>query len=385
MNRERLLHIVLAVVGIGALTAYLVACRPSWSPDGSKVLFPYLDPGAKRAGIALYDKNTGKTSSIFSRPLEGGSPNAMFSCPWAQWDRKGERAVVVWANAGPGTPDEFHVQVLRIGAKEPDRKFVLRNVGVFLPGMPLPEVQGSLFAAGDALVRMDLQTGAVERRKLQGRKDVVLVGHGDQIHYCAQLGGPKPAYEIGTVDPKKLVLRPGLKLRSEDVGEIFPLITVAKDGSAIAIPSKKGKKYQLLLVAGDQLQKTITLELSSETHELGNLQWSPDGKTIYAALVARMKDQRSFELGVAEITVKTGGIRVTRLLRGRWEDTDTEMLRLFFQVALSPDGKTIAAAPTCFLGKLEDEKDRALHLVDLTTPDRKVTKIPVPVPPGPKK
>ena len=384
MNRERLLHIVLAVVGIGALTAYLVACRPSWSPDGSKVLFPYLDPGAKQAGIALFDKNTGKTRSIFSKPAAVGSADAASSWPWAQWDRKGERAIVVWNEKRQGKPDEFHVHVLRIGAEKPDRTFVVPHVNV-CPGIPLPEANGSLFVGGEALVRMDLQTGAVERRELQDMEDVVLVGHEDRIHYCTQSGDPKPAYEIGTVDPKKLVLRPGLKLRSEDVGEIFPLITVAKDGSAIAILSEKEKKCQLLIVAGDKLQKSIPLELSTETHKLGNLQWSPDGKTIYSALVARIKDQKGFELGVAEITVKTGAIRVTRLLRGRWEDVDIEILPLFFQVALSPDGKTIAAAPTCFLGKLEDEKDRALHLVDLTSPDRKVTKIPVPVPQGPKK
>ena len=383
MNRERLLHIVLAIVGIGALTAYLVACRPSWSPDGSKVLFPYLNPDKKQAGIALFDKNSGKTTSIFSKPVAVGSADAPFSWPWAQWDRKGEKAIVVWVEEKQDKP-ELHVHVLRIGAEKPDRTFVVPRVEVF-PGMPLPEADGSLFVGGDVLVRMDLQTGAVERRELEGRKEVVLVGHGDRIHYCAQSGDPKPAYEIGTVDPKRLVFRPGLKLRSEDVGEIFPLITVAKDGSAIAISSEKEKKYQLLIVAGDKLQKSIPLELSAETHKLGNLQWSPDGKTIYAALVARIKDQNRFELGVAEIAVDTGAIRVTRLLRGRLKNMDTEILRLFFQVALSPDGKTIAAAPTYLWEQLEDEKDRALHLVDLTTPDRKVTKIPVPVAQGPKK
>jgi len=98
-----------------------------------------------------------------------------------------------------------------------------------------------------------------------------------------------------------------------------------------------------------------------------------------------MKDPNRFQLGVAEITVKTGAIRVTPLFHVRLKNMDTDILPLFFQVALSPDGKTIAAAPTYLWEQLEDEKDRALHLVDLTSPDRKVTKIPVPVPQSPKK
>ena len=64
MKRERLLHVVLAVVGIGALTAYLVACRPAWSPDGSKLLFPYLNPETKEVAVALFDRETGKASHL---------------------------------------------------------------------------------------------------------------------------------------------------------------------------------------------------------------------------------------------------------------------------------------------------------------------------------
>jgi len=378
MNRERVLHIVLAVIGIGALTAYLVACRPSWSPDGSKVLFPYLDPGAKQAGIALYDKNTGKTSSIFSKPAAVGSQAEPFAWPWAQWDRKGERAIVVWTE-GKDKPDELHVHVLRIGAEKPDRTFVLPGVDGVFPGLFLPETEGSLFAAGDAaLIRMDLETGAVERRKPEGTGGIVLVGHGDQIHYCAELAGSKREYQIGTLDAKKLSLRPAIKLRKEDVGEISPLMAVAKDGSAIAISAKKEPKYLLLVLTGDKLQKSIPLELSSETHVLGNLEWAADGKTVYAALAARVKDQKRFQLGVAEVTVDTGAMRVTPLLRIGSENMDSEVLPLLFQISLSPDGKTVAAAATCLTGQFEDEKDRALYLVDLTTPERKVTKIPPP-------
>lgn len=378
MNRERLLYIVLAVIGLGALTAYLVACRPSWSPDGSKVLFPYFDRQAKKAGIALFDKNTGKTRSIFSQPVVVGAGKIHFSWPWAQWDRSGRRVIVVWGEGEDGL-DKLHVHVLRVGAEKPDRTFVLPDTDGVL-GIPLPEVDGGLFAGGKLLTRMDLETGKVRRRKLGNLQGVVLVGHENQVFYCGQLRGSNQAHQIGTVDCKKLTLRPVLQLREEDVGDIFPLFAVAQNSSAIAIPSRKAGKYHLLVVANGKLEKSIPLELPSKTHRMGNLQWSPDGKTVYGSLAAGLKDPNRYQLGIAEITADTGAIRVTPLLRVRLKDGNPDILPMLFQIALSPDGNTVAAASTYL--QLEDEKDRALYLVDLTRADRKVTKIPAPIPRG---
>ncbi len=35
---------LLGLLGILGMLASMLACRPSWSPDGSKILFPYYDP-----------------------------------------------------------------------------------------------------------------------------------------------------------------------------------------------------------------------------------------------------------------------------------------------------------------------------------------------------
>lgn len=375
MKRERLLHIVLAIVGIGALTAYLVACRPSWSPDGSKVLFPYFHVGGDKSeiGLALFDKNTGKAKSILTT-----EPTLDSLGPWAHWDRKGEKAIVSWVERVEGKPNRLRVQIMRIGAKKPERTFVVPEVEI-LPGFQLPEVAGGLFVGGKSLARLDLETGKVQRRKLDGKQGVVLVGQKNQICYCGDSRGPTKGYEIGTVDPKTLALKPALTLRREEVGEVSPFIAAAKDGSAIALMGKKDHRYHLLIVAGSKLQKSILLELPPATHELGNLDFSPDGKTIYAALVTKAKGKRRYQLGIAEAAVSSGAVRVIPLLHVQLSDgTEESALLLFFQVALSPDGKTAAASPTCFPEGYEDEKDRALYLVDLTTPERTVTKVPPP-------
>ena len=380
MKRNHILHVVLATVGIGALLAYLVACRPSWSPDGSKILFPYIHPATEVAGIALFDKGTGEARSIFVMPEKRSAPVEFM--PWTQWAADGKSAIVVWAEDGDGE-DKLHVRLQPVQSQEPARQIVIPGVEM-MPGLPLAELDGNLFVGGKTIIRVDLKTGKTKRRKIEVGQEAILVGHKKQIHYLLGGGsGPASGYEVGTVDPEKLALEPWLKLKQADVGEVAPFFGVAADGSTLAVSSVKNQKCDLLIIAEGSLRKTIPLELSSETHVVGNLQWSPDGKTIYAALIAQVEGEELLVLGILEVTVETGATREVPLAR-LGKSTEREILPMVFQIGLSPDGKTIAAAPT-YLGKeLKDKKDLALHLVDLTSPDRKVTRIPVPTPGAPK-
>ncbi len=389
MKRKKVLHIVLTVIGTGALMAYLIACSPAWSPDGSQILFPYGDYYGnfeeKRSGIAMYDKNTGKTTSIWTNS-EKGAPL------WAQWDSTGKKAILITPTLGHEDDGAIMVQVLRIGAKEPDHTF-----GVLLPkarlfplddprlrSTPLPEADGSLFAAGDSLVRMDLTTGEVERRKIpEDLGPVFLVGNGNRIYYVALT--KKQECHIGTLDPKKLSLSPMLELPPKDVG-IFSSdwVAVAKDGSAIAILAYRAGGLGLLLIAGGRVQKSIPLMRLPKNEDPvsllggrpGNLQWAPDGKIIYVSVVSGER-QPPLKHFFVEITVDTGAIRQTPIVMPKYQGDDSRLW-----IALSPDGKTIAAMSMHILGG--NHADLALHLVDLTDPDRKVTKIPPPGPQDPK-
>ncbi len=53
MKERNGLKVMLGIVGLLAWMAYILACRASWSPDGSKVLFPYYNPEAEETGVAL--------------------------------------------------------------------------------------------------------------------------------------------------------------------------------------------------------------------------------------------------------------------------------------------------------------------------------------------
>ena len=370
MKRNRGFHIVLSMIGLGALMAYVVACRPSWSPDGSKLLLACWSQQRNQSVITLFDKATGKTSVVFEAPA---------GCmAWCQWDRKGQNAIVAFVK-DLGGPQKLEVHLIPVDSQKPGRKYEIEAVEC-TPGIPLPEVNGNLLVGGNPLVRLNLETGEVQRRPVEDREEVILVGEGDRIYYCSKIG--EEDYEVGTVDPEKLSLEPLAGLPGKEVGEVFPLIAVAKDGSAIAVNSRKEGQSFLLLIRGKELQKPVALQFPQETHELGNLQWSPDQKTVYAALGAKQADEKRARLGVGEISVASGVVRVIPVLEavGQGNGMDVDAWILDFQIALSPDGKTIAAACT-YLKESPDQGDRALYLVDLTSPDRKVKRIPLSAPP----
>ena len=380
MNGNRILHGVVAMVGIGALMAYLVACRPSWSPDGSKVLFPYFNPETQVPGIALFDRETGTTKSVFVDPSWNKSGQDLV-IPSAQWDRRGKRAIVVWAD-GDNRPEGLHVRVVAVDGESPAREHVL-ELGELQPGaplgMPLPESDGCLFAAGKSyLARLDLETGRIERRQLEHGRQVILVGRENEVYYLGVLPHSLEI-ELGALDRKTLARKPGARLPMQEVSEISPYFAVGKDGSVFVLAGKKEGKYHLFLVSGEGLEKSIPLELSPGDCQLGNLEWSPDGKTVYAALFGKQERQEASEVGIAEIAVDTGSIRVTPILKLK-ERTEVDLLRYYFQIALSPDGKTIAASSTYLFDALEKWEDCGLYLVDLTSPERKVTKIAPPIP-----
>jgi len=47
---------ILAAIGVGAFILCVLACRPAFSPDGKKVVFPVFDPGSEQTTVMLYDR-----------------------------------------------------------------------------------------------------------------------------------------------------------------------------------------------------------------------------------------------------------------------------------------------------------------------------------------
>jgi hypothetical protein len=369
MARTPVLHVVLGAIGVGALLAYLLACRPAWSPDGTKLLFPYVDAKSDSAAIALFDKAEGKTRSIYVVPRGSAAKPPVV---WTQWQRDGQRAIAVWVQQDGEESGTWHVDVLSLKSPKPVRTFVLPNIDPLeVPvGFPLPEAQGALFIGGKQLIRLDLQSGDVQRVNLN--TVVHLLGVQDQVYYCTQKQGAAEQ-QIGTVDLKTLAMKPIMQLKKEEGELALPLGAATRDGSRIAIPAMKEKTYEILVLGRDKVQQRVPWKLPEKTEHVGDFQWSADGKTIYAPLSLQ---KGGVQLAIGEIAVDSGEVRVTPLVRLK---RHVDEILFLFQIALSPDGKTLATATTMLRDDVETPADAALYLIDLTTPERKVTKV---APPG---
>jgi hypothetical protein len=382
---------VIAAIGLAALAAYIIACT-SFSPDGSKVLFPSIVPETGLLGVALYDRQTAKSEWVFvpaswresAKEAQGKGLLRPF------WSPDGQRAMVLWADADKDEdPVRLVVASLPVSAKGPVRLYALTrergdDLGAAMFGPPCV-VGKHLVLGGKSLTRLDLETGAATTTNAEA--EVVLVPFGARVFFLATSPAEGVDYEVGTVDVEKLCLNPILRLQQEQVGDIFPsLPAVSRDGGKIALVSKKTKTANSVLIyRGKELEKEILLPSQPRGVVLGNLQWSADTQTIYAAYQCASEGPKpGMELGVVCIPVNAEGARFVPLCRAR---SGEEAIH-WFQIALSPDSKTVAVSST-FLGydtdngvqpdNLEPE-DRALFLVDVSQQPPKVTKAPIAFP-----
>ncbi len=368
----------LTLFGLLCLAAYILACRPAFSPDGSRILFPAWDEETKRSSVVLFDRRTQRSETVFvSKGL----------LPAAQWTTDGTEAILALFEAGTRDPSGVNVMLLPLGSKNPTRLFVLpaeKGLGG-LPWVPPPVVGEYLFLGGETSVsRLNLETGEIKKEDYgEERKLFFLTGQSKQIYYLAELKGDAGDHEIGTMDNDSLGRTPILRIEEKDVGKISGFLSISRDGSRIAIVSKKppepqqGNLERILIFHGKRLETTIPIGSEVYPIALGNTEWSPDGATIYAAFLKRLESESDYLVGIIEVPVAGTGVREIPLLTigKKCDECD-------FQIALSPDGKTIAAASTN-LNSVKEE-DRALYLVDLASPNRKVTKIPIPLPQTPK-
>jgi hypothetical protein len=132
------------------------------------------------------------------------------------------------------------------------------------------------------------------------------------------------------------------------------------------------------LCAEEGLQRVIAPELPVQSYLLGSLQWSLDGETIYAAVVTATDDDHVAQYSIGEIPLTGDPPRLVPIARLLESESDLSWSDLpLLGISLSPDGSTIATALA------EDDPDiapddRALYLVDMRDPDRRVTKIELP-------
>jgi hypothetical protein len=398
MDKHNPLHVALGIVALLGALLYVLACRPTWSPDSSKVLFPYCNPETDETGIALYDRNVDSVESIFSRPLEGN--DCADELPSAMWYGDGTRVLVLSEASRSKTKKNrktkkmetvttkwARLQLLPVAVKGKTRTFDIRD---FLVGgssmlIPLAEADGKLYLGRrdkGAFVQVDLKSGKKKFRDLGDDREPIFYSRDGRIAYARSGAESDDDLEFGALDPKNLTLHSHFVLKKEalvsyQVKGFLGFLAFEPHGSRLVLPAERDEdpKGLILMCDDNGLQRVITPDLPTKAYEFGSLEWSRDGKTLYSTVVTPTEDKKIQQYSLGEIPVGGGPVRLTPMVRAHVSSDDAD---LEFQVALSPDGSMIAAT-TAYFGKEEVEPaDRGLFLVDLRDPQRKVTKIQYP-------
>jgi len=353
---------LLTIFGVVALIVFVLSCRPSFSPDGNQVVFPIVDGKTDVPSVALYDLKKKTLETIFVGP-----PREEFFV--AQWLPDGKQVLVNGIS---------FIAILPLGSSNPTRLISLKEK---LDGESLmipPPVIGKYQFIHDekSPLRVNLET--MEVQNIPDLFDGFFVAKGDQLYYISQLKiGEDDGYELGRLDTEKLNKNSILQLKKNEYGELSCFMAPNGNGSRFAWPAEYEKTQRILLIQGNALEKSILVADGDIDINLGNVEWSTDEKTLYVAFAKDLNKDDLWQYGILEVPVNGGRIRDIPLFT--LNDGDEDGL-VMFQIALSADGRRIAATSACMGDNLKKPEDNAFYLVDLSSSERNVTKITIPLP-----
>jgi len=386
MSKPSVRDTLLTMLGITALIVYVLACRPSFSPDGTKVIFPTRNSKSKEASVVLYDLKKKTLQTIFAMSKMSKTDDVGFA---VQWLPDGKQVLVNGVS---------FVAILPLGSSNPTRIIPLEeklDAGMlqltppvigkyqFIPSKTSVEVKnekGETVSTEEPVVlRVNLET--MEVQSFPNGIEGSFLAKGNQLYYIAQAKiGEDDAYELGRLDPEKLTRTPLLQLKEKDCGEPSGFMTLNSTGNRIALTAKLEHAQRILLIRGNALEKTIPVAEKDIKIQLGNAEWSLDEKTMFVAFAKDLDKDSLWQYGVLEVPLDGGNVREIPLFTGKEGNNGGLVL---FQIALSADGRRIAATSAC-LGADNGIKpeDNALYLIDLSSTKRNVTRIAIPMPPA---
>jgi dipeptidyl aminopeptidase/acylaminoacyl peptidase len=385
--------VILLVVAMAAWMIFILACigGPAWSPDGSQILFAYRDVENSRTAVALYDRATRTTTTIFAQPAAEEGELAVEP----QWQKDGTRAFIAMYQPVPGSSGDGFCELISIPVKSsmPLQAYPLGTTEGCVG--PHPQLDGKVYFGGKDLRWIDLVTGEAESRTIPN--DVGSISeHDGQVFYVREVSrsagnaeDKKPAEdgrEFGRIDLKDFTLKPAFVLWESDHAALavkddpWPVFWETS-GSRMAMIGRGDDADKILFLEESKgMTRVLAPDLGVKAFRLGNLVWSRDGKTLYASVITKGDQEKTQEYWLAEIPVAGTPGRLTKIapIQAKMSGDFDTYFRLSMQVALSPDGTWIAATPAVLGKDTLAERDWALFLIDVRDPARPITRIPIP-------
>ena len=376
----------LALVGLLALSVYILACT-SFSPDDTKVLYPAFDVASGATGIAGYDREA-RTSELLFVPVgyDSAETNAEVTPAVlrAGWLANGRDIVIAYASPKDDEKAGMTVAVMPWGARKPVRTFhvpALKDAGEALIS-PLCIAGDQLFlhASGKSIARLDLRSGALATKEFEDAK-------GDLSFYPAPDGASVFYFEadspsggqttIGRLNPKGFSRTP-LMVVSNSLKEATAA-AYDTDGKVLALLAAGDDKPSLQVWRDGKVVFSREVDTHGKKTVFGNAILAPSGKAIRASF-QQASGTNAVSYGLMEIPFSEAPTREVMLIKDAPPQDEASVS--YFQAGVSHDGKTAALAST-YLALMEkpiSAPDCALFFVDLSDPNWKVTKVPIPMP-----
>jgi len=335
-----------ATIGAGALLAYILACAPAFSPDGSKVVFTSISEQPNAVSIMLYDLRSHRLQTVLTQP--SGNDKDLAGMMLARWSSDGKRILAIWQGE-----KQLNVLAVPIEGEGPSQLYKLPKQGSESDGpltacmlYPPPVIGEHLFVSGLQVCRLNLQTG--ETILGTGTNGFLLKNWGTNLFY-ASVGFPaQNVLEIGRLAPDTLALTPIQKFATTLQGA---MLDVTADGARCAISGETNGVPHIQIYRGGALLKDIPVTLGTNVVTLGCLRWAADGETLFAAYAGG----NSNTCGVLEISTQDNTQRVLPL----WHSSKHGDATIPYALGLSPDAETLAVSRGL------DAQDGALFLIHL--------------------
>lgn len=390
----------LALTALAAITVYILACGTAFSPDDSKVLYSTIDAKTGAIGVAAYDRTTGKSEMLFLpmfQDLDTLKTGPVILRP--QWLPDGKSVLVAWPGvAGSKNNDGLTLAVLPFGGAGPVKLFFLPEIEepAQLLQRPLPIAGHFLFLTRDgesnttSIIRLDLLTGEMRNQTNLPSLKLLPAPHGDGVIYLAELPGDDERGEVGFLNPDTFARMPVFPMSADlpvpDFDDMKGFLAISRDGKRFAFTDTADGKPVCRVLQNGKPFKTVPLPESEKKLSFGNAQFAPDGEMVYISFLDRGAGGTNASFGVFELPLNGSALRRNTLIQDCGVKDDS--FALYFQLDVSNDGRTLAVASTYLAyendggsRQLKKPEDCALFLLNLADPQRKVTRVPVPLPP----
>jgi hypothetical protein len=368
----------LSLVGLGALTIYILACT-SFSPDDKKVLFPTFDPSG-RLGMAVYDRETGRSELLYVPMVISGNTNQEEGLILrGAWLPDGKNVLIV--AAGEARKEELGLTMIPVSGQGAVRTFTIADLEKATMSLAVqPCLSGyDYILRPDArhLARLNLRTGALQAAELpeeQGELTLYPAPDGRDAFYVES--GKNDAAIFGRVDPARLTLTPLVTITNRVMDGSF--FAYDASGSRVAFVEEKNNAYECVLLDNGKTRFSRKIGATSRKLAFGGGVLSPKADRVWATF-ARTGESDHTELGLIEIPLSEVALKEKVIVPQIKDDRESVM---YCQIAVAHDGKTAAIATTYLACADEDfrQEDCALFLVNLADPSWKLTKVPIAMP-----